>query len=408
MICAIVDAYRMANNIAPELRRYGIRCVHVESGLHEEDEYYQPQDFVSEFTHAGDVRATAAALRDAGVGIVLAGSECGVLLADELSAELGTPGNGMSRPRSRRDKHEMVLAVSGSGLRTAASFASPDADAVVAWASARPWPVVLKPVTSGGGVNVYVCRTPEQIRASHARIMAGANLWGEANKTVLAQQCLTGEEYFVNTVSRAGVHHIAEVWRYQKRQLPGREICYDYECPVPPDEPVVAELADYARGVLDALEVWNAAAHTEIIIGPDGPVLVECGARLGGVHDPAVVKRCLGTNQVEQLAMAVARPDLVTSGQLPAYRLLTHVRYVTLFSPYAGIVPPTERMDQIRALKSFAAVTLYDPAGTPFGPTVDAESSPGHLYLCSDNPEQIVADYDVIRELERACLYSAS
>jgi biotin carboxylase len=406
MICAIVDAYRIANNIAPELLRYGVRCVHVESGLHEEQEFYKPQDFVAEIKHEGDVSVTAAALRDAGAGIVVAGNESGVLLADELSAELGTPGNGMSRPRARRDKYEMVSAVADAGLRTAASFASPDADAIVAWASGKPWPAVLKPVTSAGGDNVYICRTAGEIRSAHARIMAGADLWGSRNETVLAQQFLAGDEYFVNTVSRDGVHHLVEVWRYQKRQMPAGQICYDYEYPVPPDEPVVAELTGYTRGVLDALEVRNAAAHTEIIVLPDGPVLVECGARLGGAHVPALLKRVLGTTQVEQLATAIARPELVTAGRLPAYRLLTHTRYVTLISPYAGSAPTEERMAPVRALKSCTEMVLYLPAGTPFGPTVDLLSAVGHLYLCSDDPAQLEADYQAIRQLEEAGLYA--
>lgn len=406
MICAIVDAYRIANNLAPALLRHGVRCVHVESGLHEDGENYKPQDFTIEITHRGDVAATAAALREAGVDIVVAGNESGVLLADTLNAELGTPGNGMSRPPARRDKYEMVLAVGAARLRTADSFASPVADEIVAWAGGQAWPLVLKPVTSAGGDNVYTCRSAGEIRRAHAKIMASADLWGARNETVLAQQFLAGDEYFVNTVSRDGVHHVVEVWRYSKRQLPGGQICYDHEYPVAPEDPVVARLVEYLGAVLDALEVRNGAAHTEIVITSAGPVLVECGARLGGAHLPAVVSRCLGTNQVEQLALAIARPDLVTGRKLPSYRILIHTRYVTLFSPHAGIAPSVERMAPVRALKSYADMVLYFPAGTPVGPTVDLMSSPGHMYLCSDDPAQVEADYKTLRELEQTGLYS--
>ena len=157
-------------------------------------------------------------------------------------------------------------------------------------------------------------------------------------------------EYFVNTVSRAGLHHVGEIWRYRKRWVDGSRPVYDYEYPVPADDPDAAAVGRYALGVLDALEISNGAAHAEVMLTEAGPVLVECNARLCGTMLPQIVSRCLGTNQVELLALSIAAPDEFARLAGTGYRLATHLRYVSLISPRPGIVPSHAELAPVRAL----------------------------------------------------------
>lgn len=404
MRVAVVDADGIAAHLPAALAAHGLETVRVRS---EAPDVHLRGSIEADVRHQGDVAATADALRRLDVGFVLAGTESGVLLADELSAALGTPGNGMVRPRARRDKFEMVTAVREAGLATAASFSSPSADEVVAWSEALgSWPVVLKPLASAGTDNVRICGSAGEVRAGHDAIMAGTTRYGSRNETVLAQEYLHGDEYFVNTVSRDGVHHVVEVWRYHKRALDGGHWMYDYEQPVPLSEPRVAELAGYTLDVLDALELRNGAGHTEVMLTPAGPVLVESGARMGGSHQPAVISRCIGTNQVECLALAVARPEEVTQRRLPTYRPRSFLRYVTLISPTDGVVPDEAGFAAVRALPSFVDLVLTTPAGGPVRRTVDLATSVGYVYLEADDPEQVESDYKQLREYEQNGLYT--
>lgn len=406
MRTAIVDAYGIARFLPAALARHGVHSVHVRSQHPDVHLAYRPEDFAVDLQHSGDLAATAAALREQGVGFVVAGAESGVLLADALSAALGTPGNGMSRPLARRDKYEMARAVQDAGLATARSFATDSVEHMLAWArDLGEWPVVLKPLASAGTDHVMFCDTEDELRAAHAAILASTDRYGSRNGAVLGQQFLDGDEHFVNTVSRDGVHHVVEVWRYQKRTVAGGHTIYDHEYPVPPDDPSVGPLTEYTLAVLDALEIRNGAAHTEVMLTKEGPVLVESGARLGGSHVPAVVSRCLGTDQVEQLALAIARPEEVVAGRLAPYRLLTHLRYVTLISPDDGVVPDTDGFAEVRALESFLEMVLTSPEGTPVPRTVDLVTSPGYLYLSAADPAQVEADYQRLRRLEEEGLY---
>ncbi len=404
MRVAVVDADVRGRPIPSALRALGLDTVLVRS---QNPPVYLAGSGAADVRHDGDLAATSAALATLGVGFVVAGQESGVLLADELSAALGTPGNGMSRPRARRDKYEMARAVQDAGLAVAASFATPSGLDAAAWAEGLgSWPVVLKPLASAGTDNVRICHSAEQVAREHAAIMASTDRYGLRNETVLAQEYLHGEEYFVNTVSRDGVHHLVEVWRYHKRAIAGGRWMYDYEEPVRLDGPGVAGLVDYALAVLDALEIRNGAAHTEVMLTPTGPVLVECGARMGGSHNPDVVSRCIGTNQIECLALAIARPAEVIERRLPTYQPRSYLRYVTLISPDDGVVPDVDGFAAVRELPSFLEMVLTTPAGRPAPRTVDLATSMGYVYLDSDDPEQVEVDYKRLRDLEENGLYT--
>jgi biotin carboxylase len=239
---AIVDADGIGAFLPGALARYGARAVHVRSDAPNIHFARRPADLEIEVVHQGDLARTAAALREHGVGFVVAGTESGVLLADALSVELGTPGNGMTRPVARRDKYEMVAAVAQAGLATAASMATDSVRELLDWAGRLgTWPAVRSSRRPGAGSDyVLFCRSPEELREGFASVLGAVDRYGCRNTAVVGQQFLEGEEYFVNTVSRNGVHHLVEVWRYQKRLVDGGRSMYDYEEPVAPQDPVGA------------------------------------------------------------------------------------------------------------------------------------------------------------------------
>ncbi|MGH4033436.1 ATP-grasp domain-containing protein [Actinomycetota bacterium Odt1-20B] len=409
---ALVDAYSMGRHVLPALQRHGIECIHVQSPSPDVHLGKLPihEDFVDNVRHDGDVAATAAALRERGVSHVIPGGESGVELADRLSAELGTPGNGMSRPTSRRNKYEMVQALRAAGLPHAATIISPDVDEIITWAETTAgYPVVLKPVASAGTDNVVACSSPDQIRAAHEKIMTSADRHGMPNTVVLAQEFLAGDEYFVNTVSRDGKHHTVEIWRYYKIRLAGGNIIYDYDEPLAPDDPVAKSIERYTHQVLDALEIRNWAAHSEIMMTARGPVLVECAARFGGAQVPDLNNRCFGTNQVDLLALSVAEPEKFNELPTTAYELREIPWNVSLINPtHHGTVPTHEKLAALRALPSYAHTLMAHPEGHPLPQTIDVATQPGWIFLISDDPEQLRADYEKLRRIEHEHLYDGA
>jgi biotin carboxylase len=404
---AIIDAYSVAHYLMLELRRYGIESVHVESANPDVCRTFLLDGFIGSIRHDGDLGATVAALRELEVDQVIAGAESGVELADQLAAALGTPGHGMSRPSARRNKYDMVLALRDAGVPHAATMVATDPEEIVAWAETAGYPVVLKPVSSFGTDGVTACSSAEEVRATHAKIMASCNRVGLPNTVVLAQEFLAGDEYFINSVSRNGRHHTAEAWRYFKRRIPGGHIIYDYNEPLSPDDPNARRLESYTHQVLDALEIRNGASHAEVMLTARGPVLVECGARMGGGGIPDIFTRCFGTNQVDLLAQSVAEPEEFDRLPASVYQLRRHLRYVHLINARSqGVAPTREAMDPVRALPSCDLIALAHPPGHPLPPTIDFATQPGYVILTSDDEAELVADYERIRQMELESLYA--
>jgi biotin carboxylase len=409
---AIVDVNSSKGQVLAALHEHGAECVHVQSPDPDVvlGQPYDPEGFVDGVQHDGDVAATASALREYGVSRLIAIGESGVELAAQLAAELGIPGNGLSRPNCRRDKYEMFLALRDAGLAHAATIVSSDADEIIEWAEADVgYPVVLKPVASCGTDNVMACPSPEQVRAAHEKIMSSTDRFGKTNETVLAQEFLDGNEYYVNTVSRNGTHRTVDIWRYYKIPDPSGTFVYDYDEPLAPDDPDAQKLERYTHEVLDALEIHNGAAHTEVMLTARGPVLVECAARIGGAHAPDVLRRCFGTNQVDMLALSVAKPEEFDRLPTTARPLLQRTRSVSLINPRdSGVVPSHELMAEIRALPSHAYTSMWHPVGRRLPRTIDAGTAPGLIYLVSDDPAEILADYQKLRQIERDYLYDGN
>jgi biotin carboxylase len=405
MTTAIVDAYGAGQLLPDALRARGVDVVHVRSPFPDTRLSYRPEDFSIDIEHTGDLMATAGALHGLGVNEVVATTESGVLLADELSCALGVPGNDMSRSRARRDKAAMQQAVRAAGLAAADDCCSASLDDITAWVLGHgQWPVVLKPVLSAGTDNVFICRTTEEVAAAHTTIMSSANRYGQRNAVVLAQPFLSGTEHYVNSVSRDGVHRIVEVWRYHKRLVDGHSI-YDFEDLLALDEPGVPQVTDYVRSVLDALGIRNGAGHTEVMLTRTGPVLIECGARLGGGQMPELLTRCVGADQVNSLACSIADPKSFVAEADSPYQLKNRLRCVNLISPREGAVPGEDGWDVIRQLPSFAHMTVNLAVGSRLSRTIDMATCPGTVYLTADDAATVEADYRALRALELDGLY---
>lgn len=412
MHCLIVDAYSTGRYLPAALARRGVTSTHVQSSGDLSDfllRTFPPDAFAPHecLRYDGDLDALVADLAAREPSFVVAGCESAVDLVDALALRLGVPAHRPGAGRVRRDKYDMATAVSAHGLRAPESLRTGRFADARSWARAYDrWPLVVKPADSAGTDNVHICANLVELCTAFDRVRHSSNVMGVPNEAVVVQEYLAGVEYFANTVSVAGRHHVCEIWRYHKRPGHGAANIYDFEEPVPEDDPAARVVRPYLLAVLDALGIRHGPAHTEIMLTDRGPVLIECGARLAGSIMPEVVTRCFGTNHVEATADALAAPaDFATWADRPV-KLLASLRYVSLISPVAGTLTSLDGVERLRALPSFAGLSLGVGVGDAIVPTVDSVTSPGVCYLVHDDPGQVEADYRALRALELDGLYA--
>jgi biotin carboxylase len=410
-VAVLVDACHAATQLVQEINRRGFACVSVKRPGPPPSSMFPalPADsFLAKIAHCGDLEETAMRLRRFEPECVIAGSEEAVELADRLAAALGLPGNGVEKSTARRDKYAMANTVSASGLRVARQSKHADVDSAAAWLRESGLPrVVVKPLHAAGTESVFVCSSEAELRRQAAAILGGRHHLGLVNDEILVQEFVEGDEYIVNTVSCDGVHRLAGVWLYHKRRLEGRAPIYDWDELVEPADLLVASLADYALGILDALGIRFGPAHTEIMVDADGPVLIECNARLDGLEYQPLTRRCMGYGQIELTCDAFMHPQAFLAGDV-RYPQKEHASNIVMITPRDATVQSFDKLAEIRRLPSFVGLLLRVRPGDALKATVDYATSPGVVFLSHPDASVLREDRQRVQSLEGGGLFAAT
>jgi biotin carboxylase len=369
---------------------------------------FDPSKYELCIDYTEDQGELVAILQAQKVDHVVAGTEYGVPLGDVLAERLGLPGNSTDTLRARRDKNEMAVLLRTAGLDAIHGDVFSSADAAMRWAKDQKLEKsVVKPLSSAGTDGVHICADVDELRAGCQELLGTTDFFGDRNDQVLVQELLEGVEFYVNTVSMAGEHKIAEVWRYCKRLGPTSTPIYDYEDAVPVDSAELAKILPYTVQVLDALEIKNGAAHSEVMLTARGPVLVETGARLGGGVLPWVSDKFSGTSHVRMLADAIQSEQTFLDFPDREIRWNGHVRNVAMISSRSGMVVSDSWRKQIESLETFVGLHARISTGKPIAQTTDLVSSPGFVYLADTDYGRLSRDYEQIRTWENDGIYLA-
>ncbi len=403
-VVVLVDAYTSGQYLPPEFAALGAQLVHVQSSAELMASMPAPDLSVyrENIVHE-DLVKTVAQLEAYRPVCVMAGQEPGVLLADELAAQLGLPANTASLSPARRDKYQMIETLRAAGLHCAGQFKSRDVAALAGWAQQTGYPVVVKPLRSAAGDGVFVCATDGEVRAAAQAVLASDTIYGEPNAEVLVQSYLHGPEYVVDMVSYDGGRYLCGVWQYHKRLLPSGRNIYDREHLLHPDEPPAPQLTAYVEQALDALGVRYGPSHAEVIMTPDGPALVEVGCRIAGNMHPGFHDRCAGGNQASLTALAWLQPARFLRDHAGRrYRKRCEAICCTTSTTLDGIVDHIgqEAVAQIAALETVHRLDLKLAPGDRIRPTVDLYSSTMRIFMCGADMADIDRDYQRIGTLK--------
>ncbi|HEY9473603.1 MAG TPA: ATP-grasp domain-containing protein [Mycobacteriales bacterium] len=413
----LVDTYetaqhglpQTARHIAPAFRAAGYDCVRVQSGP-EPPEVYQSSapaldNYVDNILHNGDIDKTVALVSAHHPVAVVAGGEYGVRFADLLSEQLGVPSNGTALSAARRDKYLMIETIKAAGLHGARQIRTNDVAELCDWHRRTGGRIVVKPVSSAGGDGVSFCTTVEQTAAAYQQIVERPDIFSEPNNGVVAQEYLVGDEYIVNTVSRDGLHRVCEIWKSSRFSVNGVVDLSGASHLVPRHGPVQDELAAYSARALDALGVRHGPAHVELKMTPQGPCLIELGARLSGGDLPYYAGQALGAGQIEWMVDAYVCPERFRDRHREAYQIRRFFAWVAMISPVSGTLRAYRDIDVIRRMESFHEMWEIVHPGGRLERTVDDTTYPVVINLCHEVEAILMRDLGTIRYLDGVGFY---
>ena len=334
---------------------------------------------------------------------IVAGSEVGVALCDLLARKAGLPGNDPATSAVRRDKYAMAAAVERAGVPSLISrrVKNPD-EALAAAREIDSWPVVIKPLEGAGSLGVSICGSMDELRERCARLLRSEDLFGQPCREALVQEYAAGTEYIVNTVSCGGRHYLTDMWRYRKIKIADRGNAYDHALLVSEPTAEERELFEYVKSCLDALGFEYGPSHTEAMITPKGPRLIEAGARpMGSIFDIDVFHEATGHRIVDLALDSVLEPEKLRARMEKPYGTLKSLMIMCLRSKVSMTNVASAPLKNI--LKYVGTVRVADLS--PFESkrelreTIDLASLPGELYLCGDE-KSLRRDYEALLKLE--------
>lgn len=348
-----------------------------------------------------ELESTAAELKALGVTAVVAGSEFGVTLADEIAERLGLAHHRHELRAARRDKYRMARALADADLphaRTAAVHSTGELGAVLAEWDA--YPVVVKPLSSAGGDGCRICPDAETARAAFDAVVGRRNLMGEVNEGVLVQEFLEGTQYIVNTVSAEGRHLVAEVYAERIDRPAGEPVLRHIITRTALDE-AEQELVDYVRSCLDALGVREGPAHTEVMLTARGPRLVEVNSRLMGPHLSADAYHvAYGYSSAHLVAERLLRPaDFAHRFDLP-YGPVGSLAKVYLRAHRSGTLVALDGLRLMRRLPGFHSVVRMPVPGDTIRHGHLTTGGCGVAFFVHEDQELLEHSLGILHDLE--------
>jgi glutathione synthase/RimK-type ligase-like ATP-grasp enzyme len=228
---------------------------------------------------------TAAAVELAGqrpVRGVFTYDELLVIAAARIADRLGVPGFGADGAERCRDKHRSRMTLAAAGLRQPRFGLAHTAAEAVQMAESFGYPVVVKPC--GMAASIGVVRVDD--RAGVAAAFAAAELASHSGPPAyegraLVEELVLGPEFSVDGAVSHG--------DYQPFCLARKQVGFDPSFEetghlVDAADPLLAdpELRRVLAGAHRALGLRDGITHSELRLTPDGPVVIEINARLGG------------------------------------------------------------------------------------------------------------------------------
>ena len=240
---------------------------------------------------------------------------------------IGLPGTGYQSGFACMDKSIMKQKFIQKGVPTANYRDVNSIIEAVSFFEGINGPCVIKATDSSGSRGI--------IRVN--RIDDIADAFNEAfsiskNGTVLIEEWINGDEFGAQAVV-VGNKLILTMIHSDITTPPPRKMPIGHGCPHPEEKRLLEKTKIAIQDAIKALEIQDAICNVDLIDSPNGPILIEIAARMGGTCLPEVCGNYWGVNMY-QLAINIALGQEVDIPITPSGKpTFAHV----LFSEKEGI-----------------------------------------------------------------------
>ena len=133
----------------------------------------------------------------------------------------------------------------------------------------------------------------------------------------------------------------------------------------------------------------DGPTYTQLVLGPDGPRVMELAARLGGGHDAELCRLALGID-LNGLALAAALGEPVELPE-PEPAPGAVVRFLV---PPEGVLEDVSGLQEALAVDGVVDARVYRQPGWEFGPLRRGNDRAGYVIAVGDSRDDALARAD--------------
>lgn len=297
----------------------------------------------------------------------------------QLCASLGLAGPDPATTHRATHKAAMREALARAGVPCPRYHHVHTLDSAADAASSLGGDIIVKPAFSSGGRGVM------RLAAAAAGLLPPAFAHAQSfclpGEGVMVEEFVEGDEFSVEMLSRAGeVHVLAVTDKFTSG--PPHYVELGHQQPSRLSSADRAAVEATAVMTVRALGIEGSAAHAELRLGRDGPVVMECAARAGGGFITShLVPLSTGFNMVSA-CISVALNEAPDLQPAPHHRGAA-ICFVTV---PPGLLGAIEGIEEARSLPGIVDVQLYVEPGHRIGVLRDATARCGHVIAVGDDP----------------------
>ncbi|MEV7724409.1 ATP-grasp domain-containing protein [Streptomyces sp. NPDC087917] len=316
------------------------------------------------------------------------GSESSMAPVLAEAEALGLSPNRAESVRLLNDKNAMRRLLNRNGVSVVRAREASHLAEVEPLLTEFGLPAVVKPANSAGSRGIALVRTAADLTEWTDRVKS-AGIEGP----FIIEDFLEGPEFSVETLTVDGMHQVVGITAKQTGGPPGFvETGHVHPAPLPlVDEGAIRSTV---TALLDLAGYEFGPAHTEVILTPAGPRIVESQARLGGDRIPLLVEVATGFDLEAAIFRALAGEDVTA----PAPHRYASVGFFRL---------PAGRLESVAGLDALAAEEHVHAVHFPYAPgdllphTTDSGSRHGYAVVDAPSPgeaaERIAAAHAALR-----------
>jgi biotin carboxylase len=247
-------------------------------------------------------------------------------------------------------------------------------------------PVVVKPVDNAAQRGVQ--RLDDA--ASLPDVFALARSFSSTG-TVLVEQCIAGPEITVSSFTLDGRMLPVLVADRLTNRSPYLGIALAHVYPSERAQPWWDQVLDVTARGLAALGIDRGPGYTQLRLAPDGPKIMEIGARIGGGRETELISFLGGPDwMAAQIKLALGEPLAEADVVLPDQARTRAGVVKFIFAP-PGKAAGVTGVDRAQGTPGVRRVVVRTEPGTLIPPMTNAEARQGYLIALGSNRAEALA-----------------